>query len=110
MPRSLKELQDFKKILIERATKSELKLYKQLTEVEYKFKFQHIIQPFIVDFYFPKTKSIIELDSPRFHNVIKDASRDLYLTNAGYRIHRIKSYRVFRDIKGVLEEVEILSA
>lgn len=98
-------LKEFAKYLKDKATKSELKLHKELTDLEIKFKFQHIIEPFIVDFYFPDSKSIVELDGKKFHNKIKDASRDLYLTNAGYRIYRIKSYRCFKDMKTVLNEI-----
>jgi very-short-patch-repair endonuclease len=106
MPRTLQQLQEFKKSLELNATKSELKLHAKLTELGYKFKFQHIIQPFIADFYFPKQKVIIELDG-KIHNKIYDASRDLYLNNAGYsRIYRIKSYRVFKELDKVINEID----
>lgn len=99
-------IKDFAKYLIEHATASEMKLHRYLTKNKIKFKFQYIIEPFIVDFYFPKQKCIIELDSPRFHNKIKDASRDLYLNNAGYKVHRIKAYRCFKDMAKVSLEID----
>lgn len=99
-------IKEFAKYLRDNATKSEKKLHKKLNETGIKFRFQHIIKPFIVDFYFSKGKRIIELDGKRFHNKIKDASRDLYLSNAGYKIHRIKSYRCFRDMDNVIQEIK----
>lgn len=104
LPRMTKK--EFAKYLRKNATKSELKLKKKLEELGYKFKFQHVIEPFIVDFYFTKGKKVIELDSPKFHNKIKDASRDLYLKNKGCKILRIKSYKVFRQLDKVLEEIK----
>lgn len=105
MARTLKELKQFATQLKANATKSEMKLHRYLTKNNIKFKFQHVIAPFIVDFYFTKGKKIIELDSPMFHNKIKDASRDLYLNNKGYKVHRIMAYRMFKDMKKVKEEI-----
>lgn len=106
MSRSLQELREFQKNLITNATRSELKLYKYLTNNNYSFEFQYIISPFICDFVFLKEKKIIELDSPRFHNKMKDASRDLYLSNSGFSVHRIMSYRVFKSLPDVMKEID----
>lgn len=106
MPRTIEELTQFKQTLIKRATKSELKLLSQLREAGFNPEFQYIIEPFIVDFCFVKQKKIIELDGEKFHNKIKDVSRDLYLHNKGFIVLRIPSHLVFKQPHKTLKKIE----
>lgn len=106
MPKTLKELQQFRLDLIERATRSERKLFKHLTEAGISFKFQHIINFYIVDFLLDKN-IVIELDG-KIHQsrVTYDRRRDEYLRGLGYKILRIASYRIFKEKRKVLEEIQ----
>lgn len=68
-----------------------------------KFRRQHVIHRFIVDFYCPKAKLAIEIDGDihRFQ-VEYDKARQEYLTEHGYRIIRFENQEVMNDLKSVL--------
>ncbi len=65
-----------------------------------KFRRQHPIGPFVVDFYCPATKLIIEIDGdahgmggqPKF-----DERRSAWLRERGYRMLRVPAGEVFED-------------
>lgn len=104
--RTLQELKMFQEHLIRNATKSELEVKKLIAELGFKISFQYIIEPFIVDFCLTNKKKIIELDGAKFHNKIKDASRDLYLRNSGYSILRIPSQNIFKYKQRTKKQIE----
>ena len=64
-----------------------------------KFRRQHIIQYFIVDFYCPKSKLVIEIDGP-VHEVQEeyDQEREKILQELGYQVIRFKNSEVERNI------------
>ena len=73
-----------------------------------KFRRQHQIGPYIVDFYCAEYGLIIELDGtvhdlPRLKK--KDAKRDAYLVSLGNAIQRIPNQRVLEDTWNVLREI-----
>lgn len=76
-----------------------------------KFRRQHQIGPFIVDFYCAQFGLIIELDgtvhdlSPRKK---KDAKRDAYLVSLGNTIQRFPNNRVLEDTWNVLKEILVI--
>ncbi|HEY77339.1 MAG TPA: endonuclease domain-containing protein [Thermoflexia bacterium] len=72
-----------------------------------KFRRQHPLGRFIVDFYCASHRLIIELDGP-VHKAQRDydAARAEYLRERGYRILRFSNEQVLNDIEGVLEVIE----
>ncbi len=71
-----------------------------------KFRRQHGIGRYIVDFYCPKKKIAIELDGSS-HNGREeyDYNRDLYIQKFGVTVLRFKNHEVFNDTEGVLEAI-----
>ena len=69
----------------------------------YKFRRQHPIGNYIVDFVCLSEKLIVELDGGQ-HAIQKekDAKRDSWLRNEGYKILRFWNNDVFENINGVL--------
>ncbi len=103
----LKELQlDRKK----KTTKAERILWNQLKtkQLGVKFRRQHIIDEFIVDFVCLSKKLIIEVDGgyhqkPQQKEV--DAMRTQILTDLGYKVIRFKNERVIGAIDSVLKKI-----
>jgi very-short-patch-repair endonuclease len=73
-----------------------------------KFRRQHQIGKYIVDFYCDEKKLIIELDG-EVHESEKqkkhDKTRDKYLTTLGNKVLRFANNRIFDDIETVLENI-----
>ncbi len=74
----------------------------------YKFRRQHVILNYIVDFFCFSEKLIIELDGP-IHNTQKareyDQRREALLEANGYRILRFKNAEVFQNEEKVLSTI-----
>jgi very-short-patch-repair endonuclease len=77
---------------------------------------QRIIAHYIVDFYCPRAKLVIELDGGQHlseEGVAADRKRDEYLRRLGLKVLRFSDTDVLLNIEGVigvvLEEMEILS-
>jgi very-short-patch-repair endonuclease len=73
-----------------------------------KFTRQHSIDKYIVDFYCPSEKLIIELDGNQHgdYNIIeKDIIRDKYLEKLGLKILRFENRFVFQDPDYLLNEI-----
>jgi very-short-patch-repair endonuclease len=67
-----------------------------------KFRRQHPIGNYIVDFVSLEAKLIIELDGEQHHDqVVYDAVRDETLRAAGFRIIRLWNSDVFTNLAGV---------
>lgn len=71
-----------------------------------KFRRQHSIGKYIVDFYCPKKKIAVELDGAS-HNGREeyDYNRDLFIQSFGITVLRFKNHEVFNDTEGVLEAI-----
>ncbi len=71
-----------------------------------KFRRQHTIDRFIVDFYCPEVRLIIEVDGP-VHQFTpeEDAIRQAFLENAGMRVLRFTNEQVQTNVEGVLAEI-----
>ncbi len=74
----------------------------------YKFRRQHVILNYIVDFFCFSEKLIVELDGP-IHNTQKakeyDQRREALLVANGYRILRFKNAEVFQNEEKVLSTI-----
>jgi very-short-patch-repair endonuclease len=69
----------------------------------FKFRRQHILAGYVVDFYCPALRLVIEVDGG-VHDVqrARDAQRTLHLAQLGARVLRIPNARVLSDLPGVL--------
>lgn len=72
----------------------------------WKFRRQHPIQPFIVDFVCVERKLIIEVDGGQHANKVKeDVNRSDYLRNKGYRVLRFWNNQVLQENDAVLDTI-----
>ncbi|MHB8819855.1 MAG: endonuclease domain-containing protein [Bellilinea sp.] len=96
----------FARELRKNMTPTEYKLWgmlrsKQLQGI--KFRRQHPIGIYIVDFCAPQQKLVIELDGNQHGEKIKaDEIRTRYLNSRGYRVIRFWNYEVETNLDGVL--------
>ena len=73
-----------------------------------KFRRQHAIGNYIVDFCSIKAKLIIELDGSQHLEQDKyDVERTRYLNAQGYKVIRFWNNQVMNDISGVIRAIEI---
>ncbi len=72
-----------------------------------KFRRQHSIDRFVVDFYCRDKKLIIEVDG-EIHDFQKenDSLRQEFLEELGYAVLRIKNEEIIDDLKKVLEKIK----
>ena len=76
--------------------------------IDKQFYRQKNIGPYIVDFYCPSVKLIIEIDGSQHYASVgmkKDIERDLYLQNLGFTVLRFSDIDVLKNIEGVVERV-----
>ena len=71
-----------------------------------KFRRQHPIPPFIVDFYCAKIHLVIEVDG-EIHNFQQDQdqSRQEWLEENGYKVIRFTNDQIFNQLDWVLTEI-----
>ena len=106
-----KELIGNRRSLRNKSTKAEILLWHYLKDKQLgnKFRRQHSIGNFIVDFYCPKTKLVIEIDGvSHFHDKIyfKDKIKEKYIQNLGIRIIRFEDKLVYKSLEKVLEIIK----
>ena len=73
-----------------------------------KFRRQHSIGNYIVDFFCPSEKLVIELDGNphgEYHNIEKDKKRDQYLEGLGFTVLRFENRFVFQEPEFVKNEI-----
>ena len=107
-----KHLESFRKELRENLTPAEAFLWKNLQKRQLKgrkFRRQHSIENFIVDFYCAQEKLIIELDGEVHKNAVaeeKDRKRDKRLEELGFKVLRFENKMVFDFLPSILKEIE----
>lgn len=105
------EKKEYAKQLRENMTPSERKLEQALIKKPFgfkaKFRSQVVIRGWIVDFWCPYKKVVIELDG-KYHKDRKDEDnrRDIALARLGIYTLRIPSSEVHRDLNGVLKKIK----
>lgn len=90
-------------------TDAEQKIWHQLRGKQihqYKFRRQHIIGKYIVDFLCADLKLIIEIDGGQ-HNEDADKIRTEFLEGEGYKVLRFWNNDVLGNIDGVMEVISI---
>ena len=106
-----KPLKQFRKALRNNATPAEKAMWNLLKGKQlagFKFRRQHSVQYYVLDFYCPYRKLAIELDG-EYHNSVKqqehDAKRDHFLASVGITVLRFENRFVFEHAEQVLEEI-----
>jgi very-short-patch-repair endonuclease len=106
-----KKLKILARDLRKSATDAERRLWskirgKQLKE--YQFYRQKNIGDYIVDFYCPAAKLIVEIDGGQHYseaNIVKDEARDKFLSDLGFRVLRFSNSDVFKNFEGVVTDI-----
>ncbi len=91
-------------------TPSEQRLWRVLRNRNldnYKFRRQHAIGPFIVDFYCAQAKLVIEVDGDiHARQVEYDAARTEWLQNMGYQVVRFTNEEVLNQLSATVAEIQ----
>ena len=108
---NLRYLNEYRKSLRNNLTSAEATLWKSLQKKQLlgrKFRRQHSIKDFIVDFYCASENLIIELDGAvhlDFAQEIYDYERTLKLERLGFKVVRFENKEVFESLEAVLEVI-----
>lgn len=106
-----KHLEERRKELRKNLTPAEATLWKSLQRKQLKgrkFRRQHSIQNFIVDFYCASERLIVKLDGAvhlDFAQQNYDLKRTEILENLGLKVIRFENRLVFENLSEVLEEI-----
>jgi very-short-patch-repair endonuclease len=106
-----KYLKDFRKELRSNLTPAEAELWKHLKGSQLlgrKFRRQHSVGNFILDFYCPSERLAIELDGQVHYNSVAeqyDEVRNNVLYNLEIKVIRIENKDVFLNMEGVLQQI-----
>jgi len=91
-------------------TEAEQLLWKYLRDRIFfgnKFRRQHILKGFIVDFYCPEKKLVIELDgSVHLRQKDYDSARQMLIENIGVTFLRFNNTEIYNNILNVLTKVK----
>ncbi len=107
-----KELREFRKRLRTNSTPAEIALWKMLQRGKLesrKFRRQHSVGNYIVDFYCATEQLAIELDGEGHFTeggLLYDKERDEYLLSCGIRTIRFENNLVLTDPVYVLQEIK----
>jgi very-short-patch-repair endonuclease len=85
----------------------EVALWSQLraSKLGFKVRRQHPIGPYVADFFIRDARLVVEVDgSPHDYGDRpgRDAARDRYIEQQGYRVLRVAAIDVLRNLDGVL--------
>ncbi|MCP5463758.1 MAG: endonuclease domain-containing protein [Deltaproteobacteria bacterium] len=102
---------NFRKFLRQNATPAENKIWLELKNHKFKnlkFRRQHGIGPYIVDFYCAEKKLVIEIDGDVHaieKQMKKDKNREKYLQEQGLRVVRYLNNDIYSNLENVLEDL-----
>jgi very-short-patch-repair endonuclease len=102
---------DFRKKLRNRSTSAEARLWGMIKNKQLdgrKFRRQHGLGKYIVDFFCSSEKLIIELDGDAhgdYYKIEEDKIRDATLKERGYRIIRFENKEIFQNPEFVKEVI-----
>ncbi len=102
------KLKGRRKELRNNQTEAENLLWEKLrrNQLGYKFKRQHSIGRFILDFYCPEKKLAIELDGAQhLENKQYDKEREAYLSEFGIKTLRFWNSEVTKDLNSVIQKI-----
>src|SRR5512140_1484212 len=107
-----KDLKPVRSYLRNKSTSAESVLWNLLKSRNLKgrkFRRQHSIDKYIVDFYCPSENLVVELDGDPhgdYIQIVKDTLRDKYLEELGFTVLRFENRFVFQDPEYVLNEIK----
>ncbi len=108
-PEVRRRLAEAARTLRKQGTPSESLLWKALRNRKLggrKFRRQHPVGPFVVDFYCHQERLVIEVDGPvHRRQAAADRERQQLLEASGLRVVRVRSEDVETDIEGVLNRI-----
>jgi very-short-patch-repair endonuclease len=93
-----------------RMTPAEMLLWQALRgrRTGFKWRRQHPIGPFIVDFYCAERRLIVEVDgSVHDQQIERDTERAIWLQQHGYTLMRFTNTEVDRDLAGMLAHIQV---
>ncbi len=105
------ELREVRRSLRRESTPSEALLWLRIQKKQVqgrRFRRQHSIGPFVVDFYCPSERLAIELDGSLHDNAItagNDQARQEYLLSQGIRVIRFDNQAIADDLEGVVDVI-----
>ena len=114
MPRAIRgqaSYLDLKRRLRSDMTGPETRLWSRLRARQLqglKFRRQHGIGPYIVDFYCPEQSLVIEIDGDSHADadqMLKDQLRDGHFQSLGLRVIRYSNDDIVKNLDGVLEDL-----
>lgn len=90
-------------------TDAELALWAMLRcdRLGVRFRRQHVITPYIIDFYCPEKKIAVEVDGGQHNDNPKDEQRDIFLKSQGIQVLRFWNNDVLRNMEGVLQTISL---
>ena len=111
-PKRKEENLSVAKMLRNNMTPEERKLwYDFLKTYPVRFRRQHRIGKYIVDFYCPAVKLAVELDGSQHRTpkgIEEDAERTAYLNACGIKVIRFSNYRIKRCFSSSCEHIHML--
>lgn len=108
-----KELKNLSRELRKNMTDAELYLWSRIRRkqiINVQFYRQKPLLDYIVDFYCPKAKLIIELDGGQHYepdHQLKDKEKDRVLKEKGFEVLRFDNLAVLKEIDSVVEVVRL---
>ncbi|WP_370090395.1 Eco57I restriction-modification methylase domain-containing protein [Ekhidna sp.] len=108
---NLPELKSFRRQLRSNLTPAEATLWKMLQKSQLdgrKFRRQHSVGKYILDFYCPSEKLAVELDGDGHLSLSQmeyDMERDAFIEQFGIKVIRIENHWVFDQPEAVLQEI-----
>ena len=109
--RNIRSRETFRKKLRKSATAAEAVLWKHLQRRQIsgkRFRRQHSFGRYIVDFYCPESRLIVELDGAAHYSITIDeyeAERTKYLEGLGLRVIRFENRELLDNLEAVLERI-----
>lgn len=106
-----KKLKPLARALRKNMTEAEIALWARIRKKQLKdkqFYRQKNVGDYIVDFYCPAAKLIIELDGDQHYTdegLKKDEIRDRFLKRLGFRVLRFSSSEALTNLDGVIETI-----
>jgi len=94
-------------------TKAEVMLWLELKEKKlcgHKFRRQHSIGIYLVDFYCPKLKLVIEIDDLTHSSkdeIEYDSERQIMIENLGISFLRFKNDEIYQNILNVIDRIKV---
>lgn len=107
-----RHLKDLARDLRNESTRAEVRLWSVVLRARktgYQCLRQRSIDKFIVDFYFPELKLVLEVDgySHDFEEkILSDKDRDTLLMGLGYKTIRVRDQEIFESINNVTRWLE----